>query len=177
MLTYDSIFGITTLVILEIVLGIDNIIFINLLVARLPKPRQDFARKLGIILALFSRLILLGCIGVLMSLTKPVFSVFDHSFSVMQLLLILGGGFLLFKSVYEIHALVEKPTNHGHTPKKIHGQLLAVLTQIIIMDMVFSLDSIFTAFGLVTAISWMVIAIIIAVLIMLFLAAPIGRFI
>lgn len=177
LISYESIMGITTLVMLEIVLGIDNIIFINLLVSKLPKPRQDFARKLGILLAMFSRLLLLSCIGFLLTLNKPLFSLLNHPFSFMQLLLIAGGGFLIFKSVHEIHTLVEKPKTNKLKPLNIHHQLRTVLTQIIVMDMVFSLDSIFTAFGLVTEISWMVIAIIIAVLVMLFLAAPIARFI
>lgn len=164
-----------TLVAIEVVLGIDNIIFISILVGRLPPERQDVARRLGLGLAMLSRLALLFGIVWVMGLVEPWFSVFENDISGRDLILIFGGLFLLAKSTHEIHVSLEIPQETGGAP--VHAGFMSVLLQITALDIVFSLDSVITAVGLVEHLSIMVIAILVSVGVMLFSARPIGQFV
>ncbi|PWQ97210.1 TerC family protein [Leucothrix pacifica] len=166
-----------TLTALEIVLGIDNIIFISILVARLPDEQRDRARRLGIMLAMVTRLALLFSISWVMGLTEPWFTLFGEEISGRDLILILGGLFLLAKSTHEIHASVEGEPEAEHQAAKAASSFGMVLVQIAILDLVFSLDSVITAVGLVDDVSIMAIAIVIAVLVMLLASKAIGEFV
>jgi predicted tellurium resistance membrane protein TerC len=167
--------ALTTLIALEIVLGIDNIIFISILVGKLPEHQRGKGRTIGLGLAMVSRLVLLFSIVWVMGLVKPWFSVFDNDFSGRDIILIVGGLFLLGKSTLEIHDNLEVTTVEQSAPRA--GKFLAVLLQITLLDVVFSLDSVITAVGLVQDVSIMVIAILISVGVMLFSAKPIGEFV
>lgn len=164
-----------TLAALEIVLGIDNIIFISVLVARLPKHQRDLARRLGLGLAMFARLGLLFSISLVMGLTAPVFTLLDQAISGRDMILIVGGLFLLAKATHEIHNSLEGETEQADTSVPVG--LGMMLLQIAILDLVFSLDSVITAVGLVNEVSVMATAIILAVLVMMFAARPIGDFV
>ena len=164
-----------TLTALEIVLGIDNIIFISILVGRLPEHQREFGRKVGISLAMLTRLALLFSIAWVMGLKETWFTVLGQEISGRDVILITGGLFLLFKSTHEIHNSLEGVEEDTTIPK-VAG-LASVLVQIAILDIVFSLDSVITAVGLVDHVSIMAIAIIIAVGIMLIAAKPIGDFV
>jgi predicted tellurium resistance membrane protein TerC len=167
--------ALVTLTALEIVLGIDNIIFISILVGRLPETQRNFARRTGLGLAMLSRLALLFSISWVMNLTKPWFTIFGNSISGRDVVLIGGGLFLLFKATHEIHNSLEGTDN---TSKNIAVTSIGmVLVQITILDIVFSLDSVITAVGMVDHITLMAIAIILAVLVMLLAAKPIGDFV
>ncbi len=167
--------ALATLTALEIVLGIDNIIFISILVGRLPQKQREFARRLGIGLAMVSRLALLFSIAWIMKLKDPMFSLFSNEISGRDIILIGGGLFLLAKSTHEIHNNLEGGTDS--TPAAAVATMGAVLVQIAILDIIFSLDSVITAVGLVDHVSIMAIAIIMAVGIMLLAAKPIGDFV
>lgn len=167
--------ALVTLTALEIVLGIDNIIFISILVGRLPEAQRNFARRMGLSLAMLTRLGLLFSISWVMGLTKPWFELFGMSISGRDLVLIGGGLFLLFKATHEIHNSLEGA--EGSDKQVVVTGLGSVLIQIAILDIVFSLDSVITAVGLVEHIALMAIAIILAVLVMLFAAKPIGDFV
>jgi len=165
-----------TLTALEIVLGIDNIIFISILVAKLPDSQRDRARKIGIMLAMLTRLALLFSISWVMGLTEPWFTIFGEDISGRDVILIGGGLFLLAKSTHEIHVSVEGATEvSGAT--KVASSFGTVLVQIAILDIVFSLDSVITAVGLVDHVSIMAIAIIIAVMVMLLASKAISDFV
>lgn len=164
-----------TLTALEIVLGIDNIIFISILVGRLPEAQRNFARRTGLGLAMLTRLGLLFSISWVMSLTDPWFTILGNSISGRDIVLIAGGLFLLFKATHEIHNSIEGIDEDN---RKIAADSMGmVLLQIAILDIVFSLDSVITAVGLVEHVSLMAIAIILAVLVMLVAAKPIGDFV
>jgi predicted tellurium resistance membrane protein TerC len=165
-----------TLAVLEIVLGIDNVIFLSILVARLPHEKQHRARIMGLGLAMLTRIGLLFSITWLISLTRPLWTIAGEELSGRDLILLAGGLFLLVKSVLEIHAGLEGPEER---PSTVRGSTLfvGVILQIAVIDIVFSLDSVFTAVGLSNHIEVMVSAIVLAVLVMMFVARPINEFI
>lgn len=167
--------ALATLTALEIVLGIDNIIFISILVSRLPKHKQNFARNTGLMLAMLTRLALLFSIVWVVSLTSDLFTIWGQGISGRDIILIAGGLFLIAKATHEIHGSLEG--DEEETPKLISSSVTAVLIQIAVLDIVFSLDSVITAVGLAKEISIMAIAIICAVGIMLFAAKPISLFV
>ena len=164
-----------TLTALEIVLGIDNIIFISILVGRLPKSQRAFARRMGLGLAMIARLGLLFSIAWVMGLTEPWVTVFTHAISGRDVILVGGGLFLLAKATHEIHNSLEGMEESG--PAVVAASLGMVLLQIALLDIVFSLDSVITAVGLVDQVSLMAIAIILAVLVMLMAAKAIDDFV
>lgn len=169
--------ALATLTALEIVLGIDNIIFISILVGRLPEERRDVARRLGLTLAMGSRILLLLSLAWIMRLTEPLFVVFGLEISGRDLILIGGGLFLLWKSVHEIHASLEGDTDEDGAAVAATASFGGVLVQIAIIDIVFSLDSVITAVGLADQVSVMVLAILISVAVMMFAAKSIGEFV
>ena len=171
----ESWVALLTLTALEIVLGIDNIIFISILVGRLPEAQRNFARRIGLGLAMLTRLGLLFSITWVMGLTEPWFTVFGNSVSGRDIVLIGGGMFLLFKATHEIHNSLEGVGDNGKNI--VVTSMGMVLIQIAILDIVFSLDSVITAIGLVEHVTLMAIAIILAVLVMLMAAKSIGDFV
>jgi predicted tellurium resistance membrane protein TerC len=166
-----------TLAALEIVLGIDNIIFLSILVGRLPEKQRAFARRVGLGLAMFARLALLFSISWVMGLTDSWFTVLGNDISGRDVILIGGGLFLLAKSTQEIHHSLEGAQEDPSAPKAVANNLMMVLIQIMILDIVFSLDSVITAVGLVNDIEIMAIAIVAAVVVMMFAAKSIGDFV
>jgi len=168
--------ALTTLTFLEIVLGVDNIIFISILVGRLPKEQRQRGRVLGLALAMGTRILLLLLLTWIMRLQATLFSVLNVDISGRDLILIGGGLFLLAKATLEIHDSLEgEESQDGHAPK--HSGFLSVIIQIGLIDIVFSLDSVITAVGLVDQLAVMIIAIVIAVGVMMFAAGAIGRFV
>ncbi|MFI9844059.1 TerC family protein [Nonomuraea sp. NPDC051941] len=168
--------GFFTLVALEIVLGIDNIIFISILAGKLPPEQRDRARVLGLGAALITRLLLLLALSWVVQLTEPLFAVFGHEISGRDLILLLGGLFLLGKSVTEIGHSMDGPV--GKDGKKAAAASFAsVIIQIMVLDIVFSLDSVITAVGMVDTLGVMIAAVVVAVLVMLFASGPISRFV
>ena len=171
----ESWIALGTLVALEIVLGIDNIVFISILAGRLPAEQRNKARQTGLVLAMVTRLALLFGIAWIIGLVEPLFTVFNNAISGRDIILIVGGLFLLGKSTHEIHASLTKTHSTKEVSKNI--SFLSVLAQIAILDAVFSLDSVITAVGLVEHLSIMAIAIVLSVGVMLFTARPISSFI
>jgi predicted tellurium resistance membrane protein TerC len=167
--------GFLSLVGLEIVLGIDNVIFISILAGKLPPEQRDRARRLGMLAALLSRLALLLALSWVVRLTAPFFEVFGQGISGRDLILILGGLFLLGKSVFEMHDSLEGASDHAGG--KVAASFAAVIVQIMILDIVFSLDSVITAVGMVDEIGVMVAAVIVSVVVMLVASGPISRFV
>lgn len=168
--------ALATLTALEIVLGIDNIIFLSILVARLPEKQRAFARRMGLGLAMIARLGLLFSISWVMGLTRPWFEVFGYEISGRDVILIGGGLFLLAKATHEIHNSLEGE-DEDQGKRAMASGLGMVLVQIAVLDIVFSLDSVITAVGLVDQVSVMAIAIILAVAVMMFAAKSIGDFV
>jgi predicted tellurium resistance membrane protein TerC len=167
--------ALTTLTLLEIVLGVDNIIFISILVGRLPEHQRQRGRVIGLSLAMGTRILLLLLITWIMRLQATLFSVMDVDISGRDLILIGGGLFLIAKSTLEIHDSLEGTESHGREVK--YSSFLSVIIQIALIDIVFSLDSVITAVGLAEDVSVMIIAIVIAVGVMMFSAGAIGRFV
>ncbi len=180
-LTTESITALLTLTAMETVLGIDNIIFIAILVGKLPKDQQKKTQNLGIGLALLIRIALLFSISWIMTLKDPLFSAFGHSFSGRDLILLGGGLFLIAKSTFEIHHKVEgDPQVHLHEAEagaKKYPSARMMLGQILILDIVFSLDSVITAVGMVSQVSIMVVAMVASMVIMLLSAGKISGFV
>ena len=173
----DAWIALATLTALEIVLGIDNIIFISILVGRLPEERRNTARRLGLMLAMGTRILLLLSLAWMMKLTVPLFTVLSQAITGRSLILIGGGLFLLWKSVHEIHASLEGPEDGQTAVGAAAASFGGVLVQIAIIDIVFSLDSVITAVGLADQVSVMVLAILASVAVMMFAAKPIGEFV
>lgn len=164
-----------TLTALELVLGIDNIIFITILVDKLPPGKRERARRIGLAAAMFMRIGLLLVLAWIIGLTAPLFTVLDEQISGRDLILIAGGLFLLWKSVMEIHQLLEGVA--GERSAAVGTTFGAVVGQIMLLDLVFSLDSIITAIGMVPWIEVMVAAVVVSVALMMLFAAPIGAFV
>jgi predicted tellurium resistance membrane protein TerC len=173
--TTSGLIALTTLTFLEIVLGVDNVIFISILSSKLPTSQQSPARHIGLLAAMVMRILLLLSIVWIIRLTAPLFYIFERPFSGRDLILIGGGLFLLAKATLEIHQRLEGEEGHGS--ERVRPSFSAVITQIVVLDIVFSLDSVITAVGMADEIAIMVAAVILAVGVMLFLARPINAFI
>ena len=164
-----------TLTALELVLGIDNIIFISILVDRLPRARREVARRIGLFLAMFMRIGLLFTLSLIVGATAPLFTVTSLEISGRDIILILGGLFLIWKSTKEIHHLVEGVDDEGQ--KSAASTFGGIIVQIILIDIVFSLDSIITAVGMVDELAIMIAAVVVSVGLMMLFAAAIGNFV
>ena len=167
--------ALVTLTFLEIVLGIDNVIFISILASKLPGPQQASARRMGLVAALGMRILLLLSIVWIAKLTAPIFYILSRPISGRDLILIGGGLFLLAKATLEIHQRLEG--EEGHSSARVRTSFAAVITQIVFLDIVFSLDSVITAVGMAIEIAIMVTAVILAVVVMMFSAGPISAFV
>ena len=174
-LTADGLIALLTLTFLEVVLGVDNVIFISILVGKLPKEQQPRARTIGLGGAMGMRILLLLSLTWIMRLTQPLFTAFNHGFSGRDLILISGGLFLLWKATVEIHDKLEGEETHGGA--KVAPSFAAVIGQIMLLDMIFSLDSVITAVGMANDIAIMITAVVVAVAIMMFSARTIGDFV
>jgi predicted tellurium resistance membrane protein TerC len=164
-----------TLVALELVLGVDNVIFISILASKLPQNQQQSARRTGIMLAVVTRILLLLSLSWIIGLTEPLFPVLGFEISGRDLVLIAGGLFLLWKSVNEIHQKLEG--EEGRATAKVAAAFWSVIIQIMLLDIVFSLDSVITAVGMVDELSIMIAAVVIAAVVMVFTATPLANFV
>jgi len=167
--------GLLTLTVLEIVLGIDNIIFISILAGKLPQQQQGRARRVGLAGAMFTRIALLAALAWIIRLTAPLFQLLGHPFSGRDLILVAGGLFLIAKSTREIHEGLESETGHAGT--RVRASFAGVVGQIVLLDIVFSLDSVITAVGMARHLPVMIAAVVLAVGVMMFAAAPISDFV
>ena len=167
--------SLVTLTVLEVVLGIDNIVFISILAGKLPPGQQTKARQTGLALALVTRILLLCSLAWMARLTRPLFEVFGHGFSGRDLILVSGGLFLLFKATKEVHEKLEG--EDGEVTRRITPTFANVIAQILLLDMVFSLDSVITAVGMAKQLGVMIAAVILAVVFMLFFSGFISAFI
>ena len=167
--------ALATLTALELVLGIDNIIFISILVDKLPPEKRELARRIGLFMAMFMRIGLLLVLSVIVGLVEPLFTAFGKDISGRDLILISGGLFLIWKSTGEIHQSLEGEEEHGSSAVK--ATMAAIILQIMVIDLVFSLDSIITAVGMVDEVAIMIAAVIASVGLMMAFASGIGRFV
>lgn len=175
-LSADGLIGLVTLIVMEIVLGIDNIIFISILAGKLPAHQQEKARSIGLTLALLIRIVLLFCISWIVGLKEPFITVMNHGFSGRDIVLLIGGLFLMAKSTSEIHGKIQHEDHtEGANAKKMTMNM--AIAQIIGLDIVFSFDSILTAVGLVDHVSIMIIAVIVSMLVMLAAAKSVSDFV
>jgi predicted tellurium resistance membrane protein TerC len=174
--TADALTALVTLTAMEIVLGIDNVVFISILAGRLPEEQRALARRVGLAAALLMRLGLLLAISWVMGLTQPLFNLLGHGFSGRDLILFGGGLVLIGKATWEIHDKLEVDHEEGPASSG-RSQLISVVAQIMVMDIVFSLDSVITAVGMAEQVPVMVAAMVISVVVMLFSAGPIGDFV
>jgi predicted tellurium resistance membrane protein TerC len=165
----------TTLLALEVVLGIDNVVFLSILAGKLPAPQQPKARFVGLGLAMFLRIALLFSLSLVIRLTAPLLAVLGHQVSGRDLILIGGGLFLLAKSTHEIHQKLEG--QEGESSARVKPTFTGVIIQILLLDLIFSLDSVITAVGMVESISLMISAVVVAVAFMMVFAAPLSRFV
>lgn len=164
-----------TLTVLELVLGIDNVIFVAILSGKLPPKQQPKARFIGLSLALAMRVVLLFSLTWVMGLVEPLFTVRGHHVSGRDLILLIGGLFLIFKSTHEIHGSLEGEEAEGS--RKVYGSFTSVIIQIMLLDIVFSLDSVITAIGMVNNVWVMIAAVIVSIIAMMLFAGPIGAFV
>ncbi|UUX49644.1 TerC family protein [Nisaea acidiphila] len=167
--------SLATLTALEIILGIDNIIFVSIVAESLPEERRPLARRVGLGLALILRLIMLSALAWIVGLTAPITEIWGYTLSWRDLILLIGGLFLLYKGTHEIHNSVEG--DHGGTRAKVGATFAAVIGQIIVLDLVFSIDSVITAVGMVQDLGVMIAAVVIAMAVMIAAAGPIAGFI
>jgi predicted tellurium resistance membrane protein TerC len=174
-LTVDGLVALVTLTVLEVVLGIDNVIFISILSGKLPAREQDRARRIGLLAAMVMRILLLMSIAWITRLTEPLVTIFNRGLSGRDLILVIGGLFLLFKATREIHEKLEGV--EGEVTARVAPSLSAVIAQIMVLDIVFSIDSVITAVGMAEHLSIMVAAVVIAVAIMMFSAGTVSRFV
>ena len=174
-LTADGVIALVTLTVLEVVLGIDNVIFISILAGKLPKQDQERARRIGLMAAMVMRILLLMSIAWIIRLTAPLFTIADHPFSGRDLILSVGGLFLIFKATREIHDKLEG--EDGQVTARVAPSVAAVIGQIMLLDIVFSLDSVITAVGMAEDLAIMIAAVVIAVGIMLFSSGAVSRFV
>lgn len=174
--TFDNLVALLTLTSLEVVLGIDNVIFIAILAGRLPESQRDFARKLGLAVAVISRVSLLFAISWVVKLVDPLFTLYEHEVSGKDLILLGGGLFLMFKATKEIHHKVTGD-HHAEQAGGKQATLSSMLAQVIVIDVVFSLDSVITAVGMVQDIRVMIAAVLASVAIMLAFSGPVVRFV
>lgn len=165
-----------TLTVLELVLGIDNIVFLTLLVSKVPMRHRNLARRFGLLAAMFTRILLLLSVSWLAKLTQPFFAVVNHPVSGRDLVLLTGGLFLIYKAVTEIHGCLEGG-EEIRTPAQLATNLYVVIAQIAVIDIIFSLDSVITAVGLADHLWVMIAAIVLAIGVMMLAAAPIGNFV
>ncbi|MEO8099126.1 MAG: TerC family protein [Acidobacteriota bacterium] len=172
----ESWIALVTLTLLEIVLGVDNIVFVSILAGKLPKEQQPRARTLGLALAMGTRILLLLSLSWVMGLTQPFFTVLEHGVSGRDIILLSGGLFLLWKSTREIHEQLEGPEEEQHSTKGQYS-FTGVLVQIALLDIVFSLDSVITAVGMAKEVAVMIAAIVIAVVFMMFTSGAVSGFI
>jgi predicted tellurium resistance membrane protein TerC len=177
LLSAESWAGLLTLTVLEIVLGIDNIVFISILAGKLPAEQRRLARILGLGLAMGTRILLLLSLTWIMRLTRPLFTIGPQDISGRDLILLMGGMFLLWKSTREIHERLEGGTGESHQAGRKANTMTSVLVQIAFLDIIFSLDSVITAVGMANQIGVMVAAIMIAVGIMMWASGPLGDFV
>lgn len=164
-----------TLVALELVLGVDNVIFISILASKLPPEQQQSARRTGIMLAVVTRILLLLSLSWIIGLTEPLFTVIGFKISGRDIVLVVGGLFLIWKSVHEIHQRLEG--DEGRAGAKVRAAFWSVIIQIMLLDIVFSLDSVITAVGMVDELAIMIAAVIIAAVVMIFSATPLSNFV
>jgi predicted tellurium resistance membrane protein TerC len=171
--------ALATLIAMEVVLGIDNLLFISILTNKLPAAHRESARRIGIGLALIMRLVLLATVSTIVRMTEPVFTLFDHGFSWRDLILVAGGLFLVWKSTREIHHHIagDEENAAGGDGKRAPAGFVAAIGQILVLDIVFSVDSIITAVGMTEHIPIMFASVIVAVGVMLFAAGPLANFI
>jgi predicted tellurium resistance membrane protein TerC len=169
--------ALATLTALELVLGIDNIIFISILVSKLPREQQEWARRIGLFMAMFLRIALLLLLSFIIGLIEPLFSIMGQAFSGRDLILLVGGLFLIWKSTGEIHHSLEGEAQDQTTKTQPKVSLTATITQIILIDLVFSLDSIITAVGMVDDVRIMIAAVVISLALMMLFARAIGEFV
>ena len=175
--TTENLIALATLTALEIVLGIDNVIFVALLAGKLPEEKRAKARKLGIAFAVLTRIALLLGITWVMGLTKELFNLFGHGVSGKDVVLIVGGLFLIAKSTSEIHNKLEGDDEGAHGPKRAAGSLAGVIIQITLIDIVFSLDSVITAVGMSGHVPVMICAVIVAAAVMVVFSGAVSRFV
>ena len=164
-----------TLTSLEIVLGIDNVVFISILADKLPEAQRPKARRVGLLLAMFMRIALVSSVAWIVSLDNGLFELLGHEVTPHDLILILGGRFLLGKATHEIHGSLEG--GHGHVAARVGSTFGAVIVQILLLDLVFSIDSVITAVGLTDIVPVMIAAVVVAVAVMMIAAGPIGGFV
>jgi predicted tellurium resistance membrane protein TerC len=173
--TTSGLIALVTLTFLEIVLGVDNVIFISILSGNLPGPQQGRARRVGLLVAMGVRILLLLSIVWIIRLTAPLFVVFGHPISGRDLILIIGGLFLLGKSTTEIHQRLEG--EEGHTSARVRPSFAGVIAQIAVLDIVFSIDSVITAVGMASEVVIMITAVVLSVCVMMFSAGPVSTFV
>ena len=171
----DAWTALVTLTFLEVVLGVDNVVFISILASRLPADQQDRARKTGILAAGAMRILLLLAVGIIIRLDNELFEVAGHGFAAKDLILIAGGAFLIYKATKEIHHRLEGVEAHGPSAKVV--TFGAVLGQVLLLDLVFSIDSVITAVGMTPYVPVMVVAVLLAVVVMIFASKPIYAFV